>query len=126
MDHTNIALMDGQHRQCSESLQRLAEALRSETDSATIARSLGHLSDLIEAHFASEEALMRSDAYQLQTGHAADHDRGRILIQNLAARLQTRSDATERTLEDLHQWLEGHVRNWDTRLGSHLNSIGIE
>ena len=83
MDHTNIALMDGQHRQCSESLQRPAEALRSETDSATIARSLGHLSDLIEAHFASEEALMRSDAYQLQTGHAADHDRGRILIQNL-------------------------------------------
>jgi hemerythrin-like metal-binding protein len=125
MDRTNFALMDGQHRQCSESLQRLAEALRSETDSATIAQSLGHLSDLIEAHFASEEALMRSYAYQLQTGHAADHDRGRVLIQNLAAHLQTRSDASGEILEDLDCWLEAHVRDWDTRLSSHLHSIGI-
>ena len=121
--NTNVPAINDQHGIFFDCLRRLEEAMAAGRGASMVPLLVYELSKVLEVHFGSEERLMQSYEYPLRDLHALEHRKAQCRLKDLARRNYTTAAASIR--DDLRDWLEAHVSEWDTKLGVYLNANGV-
>jgi hemerythrin-like metal-binding protein len=82
---------------------------------------LNELLQFVEMHFGSEERLMQSYEYPLRDMHALEHLKARRRLKELAQHTYDKTAAVQ-TQDELHDWLEAHIKDWDAKLSAYLRA----
>jgi hemerythrin len=117
--------VEGEHRVQLNLVRALKEALEADPDGPSAAVLLRQLLDYSDAHFLSEQLLMRLYAYPAHEDHVQEHGR-------LVGELQAMAEACERgeaaaagdLLRRVEQWLSVHMTTTDTALEAYLAEHG--
>lgn len=115
-----IASIDHEHRELIELINQLYAELGSGPDART-REFLGELYARISAHFALEEAMMRSKGYDQLAEHKADHERLLDQLVEIMDDYDGSGDELKGQLgRRLDDWFSEHFRTHDARLHHRL------
>lgn len=110
-----IAIMDQQHRELVDQINRIGDGLKSGHGAAQLGDALGTLLGLTRAHFASEEVLMdRTADDEAAAQHRQEHRRLLADLESLSINLDGTSMAL--TMRYLQEWLVRHIEAEDRAL----------
>ena len=102
----------------------LAEAERLLTAGDTAAREVvQQLYNYSDAHFASEQVLMRLHSYPGYQAHEREHGDLLAALGNLLANLA--AEESSRTAAALHRWLTAHIHHSDQAFLDFMRSSGL-
>jgi hemerythrin len=114
---TGNQMIDDQHRELLSRFEGLANALLRGTSNQEVARLFDFLSEYVESHFASEEALMNKLNYPRLLGHKAVHDDMRLRLAGLASRYRNAPEqGALEVMKFLTDWLLVHMNTEDRLL----------
>lgn len=118
--------MDAEHREQVLWMNRLGAAIARGASAEEIAVDLDALIGYLEAHFMSEQAMMREHGYPAFREHRIAHDEAIALLALLRERHAARdAGALEELLSALSGWLVGHIHSADRDLASFAASKGL-
>ena len=113
--------MEAEHRVQLDLVRALREALEKGDDRASISILLRQVLDYSDAHFLSEQLLMRLYAYPAYEDHVGEHDR---LVDELRAMADSwekgEGEAAGRLLLRVEEWLVTHMSTTDQALEAYL------
>lgn len=113
--------MEGEHRVQLELLRALKEALGRSEERAAASALLAQLLEYSDAHFLSEQLLMRLHAYPAYEHHVQEHER---LVDELrstvAAWEKGAGEEVGGLLQHVEEWLLVHMTTTDTALETYL------
>lgn len=114
---------DREHQVQLDLLQQLCQAIEAAEDTASIRQRLDALIDYSEAHFMSEELLMRMKSYDQHEEHQDDHDHMLEVLHDLAAK----NAAGQSTLmagqaRDMLGFISQHIATRDRRLADYVHN----
>lgn len=115
---TGSQLIDSQHRQLFEAVNRLMDACSMGKGRDQIQATVTFLSDYVVKHFRDEERLQTQSGYPGYTGHKQFHDGYRRQL-SLTAQELIQEGPTVRALGDLNRavaTLVTHIRTEDKRM----------
>ena len=123
---TGFRGIDGEHHVQLELLGALRSVLTAGEERARIDEILEQLVDYTKVHFASEQLLMRLYNYPHIQQHQADHDDAverldAVRATYLAPDAQLALDA----VDELSDWIVGHIHSADHKLGHFLVRLGV-
>ncbi|HEX6850309.1 MAG TPA: bacteriohemerythrin [Candidatus Polarisedimenticolaceae bacterium] len=122
-----IPTVDAEHREQLDRMARLQGAILGGGDPETIADDLESLTDYIDAHFTSEQILMREQAYPEYATHLREHDAAIDMLRNLETRVRSGdAAASAEVLSALKGWLVSHIDRADRALAGFLLARGKE
>lgn len=122
-----IPSVDAEHREQLDRMARLQSAILGGGDPEGIADDLESLTDYIDAHFTSEQILMREQAYPEYASHLREHDTAIELLRHLEARVRSGDAAASAdVLSALKGWLVSHIDRADRSLAGFLLERGKE
>ena len=115
-NHSANVVTDGEHEVQLGLLGALCQAVREGADNETVALNLGQLRSYSEAHFASEELLMRMKSYDDYAAHVEDHEHMLDVLQEITTNHTLGNSSlvagnVEKVLEFIHQ----HIATRDRR-----------
>ena len=118
--------MDAEHRVQLDLLRGLQEALaRGGEDRSASADVLTQLLEYSEAHFLSEQLLMRLHAYPAYEEHAQEHDRLMGTLRRLSEDWAAGGgEAAGNLLSSVEDWLLTHMNTSDEALAAYLGAHG--
>ena len=117
----DVETLDAEHRLQVELLDALIAAAQSGRDDDHTDELMQRLRDVSEAHFLSEDLLMRLHAYPDHAAHVAEHEEMTALLDSI------RSAADEPDVDrltELRQRFVHHIFDKDERLEKFLDSPG--
>ena len=123
-----IDLIDTQHRQLIDYLNRLHAAMMSSQSRAEVPKLLAFLSEYIVSHFRAEERLMRLHGYEHLAEHEAAHEsfmREFELAAAVSEQVRFSPVSTIKLNTLLCDWLVEHIGRNDRRLGAFLQRKGL-
>jgi hemerythrin-like metal-binding protein len=117
--------VEAEHEVQLHLVRALREGLEKGDDRASTSTLLRQLLDYSDAHFLSEQLLMRLYAYPAYEDHVGEHDR-------LVAELRSLAEGWERgegasaagLLARVEEWLSTHMATTDTALEAYLAEHG--
>ena len=121
---TGNNLIDSQHRQLLEVVNRLMDACSTGKGRDQIQSTITFLSDYVAKHFKDEERLQMQSSYPGYAGHKQFHDGYRRQLADTAQEL-LQQGATVKALGDLNRIvavLVTHIRTEDKRMARHVQS----
>lgn len=122
-----IPTVDAEHREQLDRMARLQDAILGGGDPEKIADDLESLTDYIDAHFTSEQILMREQAYPDFAAHLREHDTAVELLRSLEARVRSGdASASADVVSALKGWLVSHIDRADRALAAFLLERGKE
>lgn len=110
--NTGIDVIDGQHKQIVEYINRLNDA-RMSGNRHEISEVIEGMVDYTLSHFAFEETLMSDASYQFLHGHKKVHEIFVSRIHKFHERFAAGEDITEELHALLCRWLFNHIRSDD-------------
>jgi hemerythrin len=117
-----VAVIDGQHREMLELVERLLQGLRDGHEREDLVETLRELVRATEHNIATEERLMQE--YGLSPLHHADaHTRLLEAIRRFDLRLDPQGIAASASW--LREWLLGHIDEDDRPLAEQLRARGV-
>ena len=119
---TGNQLIDSQHRQLFDAVNKLMDACSTGKGRNQIQETVTFLSDYVVKHFKDEERLQTQSNYPGYTGHKQFHDGYRRQLSETAAEL-LREGPTVKALGDLNRAvaiLITHIRTEDRRMARHV------
>ena len=130
-DLASVALgvpsLDAEHLEQLQRMNRLGAAIAAGAPARSIGEDLERLIDYLEAHFTSEQKLMRECAYPASEAHVREHDEAIILLRKLQVRFHAGDlAALEELVRGLRGWLIAHIQSADRALADFLGSRGLE
>jgi hemerythrin len=109
-----IAVTEGEHEVQLGLLAALCQAVREGQDAQTIALNLGQLRSYSEAHFASEELLMRMKSYDDYAAHVEDHEHMLDTLAEIATNhVLGTSDLNAGQVEEVLGFIQKHIATRD-------------
>jgi len=117
-----IAVIDGQHREMLDIVNRLLAGLRDTRDSGELVETLRELVRATEHNIATEERLMQEHGLA-PAHHAEEHQRLLEAIRHFDLRLDPGGLAESTRF--LHEWLLGHIDEDDRPFAEQLRSRGL-
>ena len=126
-DETRVgcASLDTEHDLQVELVNALRQAVEQGQKGAVVDEILDQLIAYTNAHFMSEQLLMRLYAYPFYESHTQEHDRLIEQVQSLQERYRAGDMAmTLQTSSALREWLLDHIKGLDYGLGKYLNQQG--
>ena len=117
-----IAVIDGQHREMLDIVNRLLAGLRDARDSGELVETLRELVRSAEHNIATEERLMQEHGLA-PAHHAEEHQRLLEAIRHFDLRLDPGGLAESTRF--LHEWLLGHIDEDDRPFAEQLRSRGL-
>ena len=112
-----LAEVDHEHSLQVALIRALDDAVRAGKGGEAGLQILAQLLDYTEAHFLTEEMLMRLKGAASYDAHVADHDRLIALLNELKTSVESgRETIRAETVDSLKEWLTLHVRQWDRKL----------
>jgi hemerythrin len=105
---------EGEHEVQLGLLASLCQAVSEGRDVETVALNLAQLRSYSEAHFASEELLMRMKSYDDYAAHVEDHEHMLDTLQELATNLSLGdSSLVAGKVEDVLGFIQQHIATRD-------------
>ena len=121
-----VPVMDAEHQAQLRLLDEL-EAAAASRDPEKVRERLETFVGWLDAHFLSEQLLMRGHAYPGYAAHVQDHDAAIGILGELRSKIDSGEDDLQpQVLEALRRWLVGHVTTADHDFAEFLKSRGIE
>jgi hemerythrin-like metal-binding protein len=117
-----VAVIDGQHREMLEIVNRLLEGLRDARDAGELVETLRELVRCTEHNIATEERLMQEHGLA-PAHHAEEHRRLLEAIRHFDLRLDPGGLADSASW--LREWLLGHIDEDDRPFAELLRSRGV-
>lgn len=118
---TGVAEVDREHLEQIALVEALESAAREGAPAQEQRERLARLTEFTNAHFLSEQLLMRRHAYPMYEDHVQDHDQAIAVLRDLQAGLDRGEGALPvETLESLRRWLLAHMRSRDRAFGTYL------
>jgi hemerythrin len=120
-----VPAIDAEHAAQLKLLDELETAAAAGDRETTRAR-LATFVTWLDAHFLSEQLLMRGCAYPGYAAHVQDHEAAIGMMHELRDRIDAGDDELQpQVLEALRRWLVGHVTTVDRALAEFLKERGI-
>ena len=117
------AVTDGEHDVQLGLLAALCQAVREGRDVETVALNLGQLRSYSEAHFASEELLMRMKSYDDYAAHVEDHEHMLDALQVIATNhSQGNSSLVAGKVEEVLGFIQQHIATRDRHFAEMVRS----
>ncbi len=113
---TGFGSIDYEHENMISAINDLYEKAEGNSDSQEMARTIGGIHALIEAHFALEEKIMRDQRYPAYREHKDDHDRLLDEILDIMDALASGTGTAETLGSSLHGWFGTHFATLDRDL----------
>lgn len=120
---TGYALIDNQHKQLIEALNRLLEA--GENGPEEVIRTLEFLSGYTHKHFADEEALQTESDYPDYLNHRRCHNDFRTVVAGYIGEVREKGASQElvkMVAESIVDWLLNHIQGDDFRLAAYIQA----
>jgi len=112
---------DREHEMQLELLQKLCLALDSGAMATTVHQILSDLIDYSEAHFMSEELLMRMKSYDDYEEHQGNHSHILEVLRDMAARnIAGEGSLLKQKAHDVTGFITQHIATRDKRLADHV------
>ncbi|UCD62798.1 MAG: hemerythrin family protein [Candidatus Zixiibacteriota bacterium] len=119
--------IDRQHRDIFRLINRVHQALASETTTEKTGDILTQLMTDVRGHFADEEKVMERAAYPLLPKHRQKHQELMATLKPLMARCGENGNiVATRLLAFLKDWWQKHILEDDARIGRHLRTNGTQ
>jgi hemerythrin len=120
-----VPAIDAEHEAQLRLLGELEAAAASRDRDSTRER-LATFITYLDAHFLSEQLLMRGHAYPGYAAHVQDHDAAIGMMNELRQRVDAGDDELQpQVLDALRRWLVGHVTTVDRDFAAFLKERGI-
>ena len=121
-----VPALDAEHAAQLELLDEL-EAAASRREPEKVRERLATFCTWLDAHFLSEQLLMRGHAYPGYAAHVQDHEAAIGILGELRAKIEAGEDDLQpQVLDALRRWLVGHVTTVDRSFAEFLKARGIE
>lgn len=117
---TGIAVIDSQHKQIVDYINRLHSAIKSKERN----RSREVLDEVVNytlTHFSFEEEMMKVAGYIHYDSHCMVHQAFLARISDYRIRLNNGEDVAKLLLSDLRIWLTNHIKNEDVDYAKCVN-----
>jgi len=112
---------DREHQVQLDLLQKLCLALEAGAPATTIHQVISDLIDYSEAHFMSEELLMRMKSYDDYEDHQDNHNHILEVLRDMAAQNIAGEGALLKTkARDMQGFISQHIATRDKRLADHV------
>ena len=124
---TGNALIDSQHRQLFDAVNKLMDACSQGQGRAQIESTVRFLNDYVVKHFTAEENLQTKSKYPGYAAHKTFHDGYRRNLVEASQNL-LREGPTVKALGDLNRIvgvLVSHIRTEDKRVARYLKEQGL-
>lgn len=112
---------DGEHRVQLALLESLCDSMRDAGDSAKARELLEQLISYSEAHFLSEELLMRMKSYDDYEDHVSDHVRIMESLRELASTQAAGKLTGAASADDARAFVGNHIATRDRRFAEYLH-----
>jgi hemerythrin len=117
--------VEAEHRVQLDLVRALRESLaRGDGERSASADLLRQLLDYSEAHFLSEQLLMRLYAYPAYEEHVQEHDRLVKTLRDISSDWEQGGEAAGNLLGRVEEWLLTHMRTTDGALEAYLAEHG--
>ncbi|MBE3575472.1 MAG: hemerythrin family protein [Firmicutes bacterium] len=120
---TGVELIDSQHKELIDRINRLFAACSAGRGKEEVGKTLSFLGDYVVFHFRAEEREMAASQYPELPSHKARHDRFVQDFLALKGRFEAEGPTPElvvRANQLLVNWLIQHIRNVDKRMAAYL------
>ena len=122
----NVSVLDQQHQQLFDSVNKLERALRVGEGNAAVDGILDRLMTYAGLHFAAEESLMERHEFPGLSTHRVQHETFRKKMMTLLERHRdAKQGVAVELLLFLQTWLKGHVLKTDKQYSAFLNARGV-
>lgn len=120
----NNPIIDGQHKELIEHLNKLTTAVNNHEGPTVISSTINFLNEYTNFHFSSEEKIMSENNYSDYEQHKASHKEFINTLNNLVQDFD--EDGATHSLAGsidtlLVNWLINHIQKTDKKLGNFLN-----
>jgi hemerythrin len=114
--------VEHEHEEQLHLLDELGEAVARHATAGEVGRLLDHFVEHANAHFLSEQLLMRRSAYEAYAAHVFEHDmlmsQARLFLQRVS---KGEFDDARNFVAALRDWLLAHMKTTDAALEEYLN-----
>ena len=127
--YTHNAIVDGQHKELIDAVNKLYEAIESGKGKEEAIKTLEFLASYTVFHFGGEEKLYEAHKYPLLGEHKKAHDAFVVVVRGLQEKLvkEGPSDAFEAEVEkEITNWLITHIKGADMKAIEWINSASDE
>lgn len=120
---TGNEIIDHQHKELIEAINRLLEACAKGHGRAKIGETLTFLNDYIGKHFADEEKLQIKSRYPDYTNHKKYHEGFKQVVRDIIADYE-KNGATitlvGKVNSSIGDWLINHIKKEDVKVAKHI------
>ncbi len=121
-----VSVIDNQHKTLVDTINKIHSS-KMKNDKESIINNLNILIENIEAHFETEERLMKEFHYPGYISHKLEHDRFYNQIIISADKFNKGEiDFSDDQLDSLKRWFFNHLDLNDKKCGAFLRSKGID
>jgi len=122
----NVALLDQQHQELFDTVNKLERALRVGEGNAATDGILDRLTTYVGLHFAAEESLMERHEFPGLSTHRIQHEMFRKKMMTfLEKHRAAKPGVSVELLLFLQTWLKQHVLRTDKQYTAFLNARGV-
>ena len=125
---TGIEVVDRQHRELVEQVNRLLQAMRAGKGRKVVGDLLAFLGRYAVEHFQTEEEIMRKGGYPEYERHRAVHEAFKRDFAKLAAEYEKQANTklalTIEVQKRVMEWLRQHILKTDKKAAEHLREHG--
>ena len=123
-----VELIDDEHKMLIRKLRDLSDAFNKGLEQNKILKTLDFLIDYTEFHFTDEERIMTQSDYPGLEDQKKQHGEFRLTLNNILD--DYRDEGPTKSLAEsinffLVNWLIGHIKGTDLKLGTFLKDKGL-
>ena len=116
--------VEHEHEEQLRLLDELEEAVSRHATAGEVGRLLDHFLEHANAHFLSEQLLMRRSAYEAYAAHVFEHDmlmsQARLFLQQVS---KGEFEGAQSFVGALRDWLQAHMKTTDAAFEEYLNQM---
>ena len=123
---TGNSLIDGQHKELIEAINKLLDACGNGKGRAEIEATLVFLNNYVVKHFNDEEVLQQRYKYPDAVNHKRYHEAFKVTVREIISEFR-KDGATVALVAKVNTaiagWLLNHIKREDVKVAAHIKSV---